>query len=36
MKPVINNLVTMAHVADVQRSADFYSQMGFRIGRFQE
>jgi catechol 2,3-dioxygenase-like lactoylglutathione lyase family enzyme len=21
----------MAHVADVQRSADFYSQMGFRI-----
>jgi len=31
MKPTINNLVAMAHVADVQRSADFYSQMGFRI-----
>lgn len=31
MKPAINNLVAMAHVADVQRSADFYSQMGFRI-----
>ena len=31
MKPTINSLVAMAHVADVQRSADFYSQMGFRI-----
>jgi len=31
MKPTINNLVAMAHVADVQRSADFYSQMGFPI-----
>jgi len=31
MKSTINNLVAMAHVADVQRSADFYSQMGFRI-----
>lgn len=31
MKPTINNLVAMAHVADVQRSADFYSQLGFRI-----
>jgi hypothetical protein len=31
MKPTINNLVAMAHVADVQRSADFYSQMGLRI-----
>ena len=31
MKPTTSNLVAMAHVADVQRSADFYSQMGFRI-----
>jgi len=31
MKPTINNLVVMAHVADVQRSADFYSQLGFRV-----
>jgi catechol 2,3-dioxygenase-like lactoylglutathione lyase family enzyme len=31
MKPTINNLVAMAHVADVQRSADFYSQLGFRV-----
>lgn len=31
MKPTIGNLIAMAHVADVQRSADFYSHMGFRI-----
>ena len=31
MKPTINNLIAMAHVADVQRSADFYSQLGFRV-----
>jgi predicted lactoylglutathione lyase len=36
MKLAINNLIAMAHVADVRRSADFYSQMGFRIGHFQE
>jgi catechol 2,3-dioxygenase-like lactoylglutathione lyase family enzyme len=31
MKPTINSLIAMAHVADVQRSADFYSQLGFRV-----
>jgi catechol 2,3-dioxygenase-like lactoylglutathione lyase family enzyme len=31
MKPTINNLIAMAHVANAQRSADFYSQMGFRV-----
>jgi len=31
VKPTTSNLVGMAHVEDVQRSADFYSQMGFRI-----
>ena len=31
MKPTVKNLEAMAHVADVQRSADFYSQLGFRV-----
>jgi catechol 2,3-dioxygenase-like lactoylglutathione lyase family enzyme len=31
MKATVKHLVAMAHVADVQRSADFYSQMGFRV-----
>jgi hypothetical protein len=31
MKPVIDNLIAIAHVAEVQHSADFYPQMGFQI-----
>lgn len=31
MKPTIFSLVPMAHVADVQRSADFYAQLGFKV-----
>jgi catechol 2,3-dioxygenase-like lactoylglutathione lyase family enzyme len=31
VKPTIKNLIAMARVADVQRSADFYSQLGFQV-----
>jgi len=30
-KPAVERLIAMAHVADVQRSADFYSLLGFRV-----
>jgi hypothetical protein len=31
-KPRVNGLVPMAHVADVQRSADFYKLLGMEMG----
>ena len=31
MKSTIFSLVPMAHVADVQRSADFYELLGFKV-----
>ena len=31
MKSTIFSLVPMAHVAHVQRSADFYEQLGFKV-----
>lgn len=31
MKPTIWTLVPMAHVADVQRSIDFYELLGFKV-----
>lgn len=31
MQPTIRNLVPMAHVADVQRSIDFYELIGFKL-----
>lgn len=30
--PQIHNLIPMAHVADVDRSVAFYSQLGFTVG----
>jgi hypothetical protein len=30
-KPAVERLIAMAHVADVQRSADFYSLLGFLV-----